>query len=170
MTKPRKLTSEKLLNKYNLIVNGVKKDFPSLQNISIDVKEKEWKGLAGARWNPISGFRLLINTKRLEKMNKSALKGLIAHELSHFEQMLEYNKVYFLYFIFLHYLKINYFPKIINQESLDKLERDADCRAVKRGYGKELIALCKFEGSIGFNPTNKYLTISEIKKLMEEFD
>lgn len=160
--------NEKVRGRFKLIINEVKKDFPTLQNISLGVRENEWKGTAGARWNLFSGFRIDINIKKLEKMNKLALKGLIAHELSHFEQMLEYNKVYFLYFIFLHYLRLHHFPNIIRQESLDKLERDADFRAVKRGYGKELIGLCKFEKSTAVSHKNKYLSISEIQEAMKK--
>ena len=160
--------NEVTYNEYYNIMREVQNGFPSIKNIPIKIINKEFTGLARLLWNPINGYRIIINPNRIKNMNKFAFKGLISHELSHVEQHLESNKILRLYNSFINYLRINYFPKIRKKEVINKLEKNADYRAIKQGYGQELISLVNFEKSKGIRLQNDYLSVPEIKKLINQ--
>ncbi|MEN9626482.1 MAG: hypothetical protein RL557_810 [archaeon] len=156
---------EKDVKRYEIILNEIQKKFPC--PIRIQLLSKEFSGTARVLWNPISGYRLIVNPQKIKNMNSSAVKGLIAHELSHVEQFLGYNLFRRMYEAFIEYLRINYLSTIRNQKTIDAIESDADYRAIKRGYGKELIALIRFEQVKKIKYKNKYFSVAEVKRIMK---
>ena len=59
------------------------------------------------------------------------------------------------------------FPKIRKQQNINTIESDADYRAIRRGYGKNLISLVKFERSKKIKYKNEYFSIAKIKRIMK---
>lgn len=157
-----------IIKKSCSFLKEIQKDFLSIKDVHIKVISMNFSGTARVLWNPLFGYKFIINPIRVMDMNELSLKGLIAHELSHVEQLFEYNLFYRIYESFINHLRINYFPRIRKQEVINKIEIDADYRAIKRGYGQELISLTRFEMSKKIKNKNKYLTISEIKDLIKK--
>ena len=153
---------------YNNIIMEIQSSFSSIKDIPIKIINKEFLGLARVLWNPIIGYRIIINLNKIKNMKKSEFKGLFAHELSHVEQYSEFHMILRLYNSFINFLRINYFPKIRKKEVINKIEKDADYRAIKQGYGQELISLLNFEKSKGIRLQNDYLSVPEIKKLINQ--
>jgi len=150
---------------YRKEINSIrKKSFP-------EIKGKIWiiqipfsiPG-AGVFWL-FPRLNILALTTKCHKLKKSALIGLLAHELSHFS-IFQRKKWICFYLIFIKYL--------FNHKYRIKEEKKADRLAIKKGYGKELIATKKkakqlltgtrwesyFEGN--------YLTEEDVRKYMRE--
>jgi len=104
-------------------------------------------------------------------MNKQELEGLLAHEVAHVEQFSQYSFIHRSCGMFIAFL-LDYFPFIQSEKSITAIEKDADYRALKHGFGKELIALRKYLESIYSAERvkklrSRYLTIKEIKSYIK---
>jgi beta-lactamase regulating signal transducer with metallopeptidase domain len=154
---------EKLIKRYKKIVNQlVKKSFPELNNERIKIiLFSNFKNSAAAV--DLMYYKIiLVNSKK--RYTDSALKGLFAHELSHFSIITNMN-----FFDKLSYFLFWTFSKKIKSD----FERKADILAIEKGYAKDLIAL-KNEAFKGKNKTHLeriykkgYMSIKEIKLYIE---
>ncbi len=97
-----------------------------------------------------------------KKLNKKVVIGIIAHELSHFSLFQKGTWIQFWKFSI-----------TANKKQVVKCERETDRLAIKKGYGKELIAT-KMEAKKLLKGTrwekmlDNYLTIDEVKRYMEK--
>jgi len=114
--------------------------------------------------SPIIG-NIYYNKTQFEKTNfsNSALKGVLAHELSH---QINYKKIGLIRRLL---FKIRY----KNFEFRKKAEREADKITIERGFGKNLIQLLeesekKFEKERFSKIKKTHLSIKEIKELMKD--
>jgi len=142
------------------VFKDVKKSFPEI-NSGLFPSSKNSFMLS----SPISG-KIYYNKKILEqkKFSATALKGALAHELSHQIHYKNKSLIYRLLFG-LRYRK--------NRKFKEFAEKEADRIAIERGFGKELIALWnEYKLQLGkerFETRIKpfHLSEKEIKKLMK---
>ncbi len=140
------------------IYNEVKKQFPEVHSklIPFDKRSFMWS-------SPITN-NIYYNEKQIKETNfsKSALMGVLAHELAH---QVDYKQMNFVERLF---LRIQY----TNYKFKRRIEIQTDLIAVQRGFGKELIQLYK-EAEKRFNATRFrerikpfHLTPSEIQTMI----
>ncbi len=122
MKKSSKDTYKKLIKRI------IKKSFPSLKGAKIKIEEKEMKISMKAN-RVFNNYILSINPIHKNRPEK-AIIGCLAHELCHFEYFRERNCLQLL----LHSIKYS-----LNKKYKTKVERGADMKTIKRGYGKELL-------------------------------
>ena len=140
------------------IFNKVKKSYPEI-NSKLVLFDKPSFMLSNS-----VNHNIYYNSKQVKqfKFSNKALRGALAHELSH---QLDYKNYNFFSRLFFKY-------KYKNLNFRRKVEREADKITVSRGYGKELIQLLK-ESKLKY-PKQRFeerikpfhLTISEINSLM----
>ena len=138
----------------------IKKIFPEVKKSFPEIKSKlKVFSKRSFMWSsPITG-NVYYNPKQIKGFSKTALKGVIAHELAHqvaYKQMCCLTKLFF---------KIKY----KNPNYKRKVEREADKIAVKKGFGKELIKLIqesykKFEKQRFLKIQKNHLSIKEINQ------
>jgi len=120
--------------KYQTRVNElIKKNFPELENFKIKVYEfnlgKYYSGMA--LYLPF--FKIILLGRKIRKYNNKAVKGILAHELCHFEQFSKFNWFKLLIYFFKY--------DVLRQQSfMIKVEKETDLLTIKKGYGKELLA------------------------------
>ena len=137
----------------------IKKSFPETKSELIPFSKKSFM------WSSPVTKNIYYNQQQIEKYDFSdkALKGALAHELSH---QVDYNTKGFFTRLF---FRFKYFR---NTEFKKKTEREADRITVKNGFGIELIQLLKesekkFERKRFLERIKPFhLTISEVKSLM----
>jgi hypothetical protein len=79
-------------------------------------------------------FKIIRVSTKSKKYSKSALKGMFAHELSHFSIIDSMNL----------FQNLSYFWRLpFSKKVRADFERKADILAIKKGYANELIALKK---------------------------
>lgn len=117
------------VEKYRKIADElIKKSFSILKNKLIFIFEKKDKKLYYGISYDFVLFKHIGIFKRSRKHSKKALKGLLAHELSHLENS---TKMGF-------YRKIIYFAKwFFSKQTKAEYETMADILLVKKGYGRE---------------------------------
>ena len=141
------------------VFNEIKKSFPEINSKIKPFNKKSFM------WSsPITG-NIYYNKEQVKniKFSRTALKGALAHELSHQIGYKEMNFIARLLF------KLRY----QNFDFKRKIERQADTIAAKRGFGRELIQLLKesehkFERKRFLKIKKTHLSVDEIKQLMDK--
>ena len=116
----------------------VQRRYPLLKNTLVRLNLSKLQSSARARWTIFNGYTLIIDSTKTKKFTKGILRGLFAHELGHIEQTYESNILKRMYDSFILFL-LDYFPIIMSEKNIRSAERDADIRALKHGFGKNLI-------------------------------
>ncbi|MEX0920331.1 MAG: hypothetical protein WDZ69_01980 [Candidatus Pacearchaeota archaeon] len=141
-----------------------------------DIRKKSFPEIKGAIWIikipfPIPGasvlwilpnLNLLAFSTKCKILSRDVLRGLIAHELSHFSTFQKGSWKGFWKFVF-----------IATKEEAVKMEKATDRLAIKKGYGKELIATKKkakqiLTGTRWEHYLDNYLTEDEVRKYMKK--
>ena len=149
------------MSKYRKEVNNLrKKSFPEL-------KRKIWiikvpfpiPGAAAILLRP--NLSLLVFSIKCKVLSKKALRGLIAHELCHFSMFQKGKWKGFWKFLFKY------------KKERAKIEKATDKLAIKKGYGKELIARKKeakqlLKSTRWAHHLDNYLTEEEVRKYMKK--
>jgi len=148
--------------KFRRVFNNIKDHF-FLKNTRIKlIFGSIWYGTA---WSVrVGNYNFIkIDSNRYKKAKNSVIKGLLAHELSHAEY---YNKLSFL----------NYIAFIIkytlSKRYRIKTERETDITTIRKGFGKDLLALRNYSYKYGKGKYLKilkrnYLSIKEIKQYIK---
>jgi len=139
-------------------IEKIKSSFPLLKNHKIFVMSQT-KFIWGARAIYFYFFSLYLIGRGAEK---GLTKGGIAHELSHMEVFKEWGYWKSLWLGFLQYF---------SESTREKIERSADLRAIKRGYGKELYKTrsAKVPKKIRKFLDKYYLSLVEIKRETKKY-
>ena len=155
----------KYIEKYKKIIDElVQKSFPILKNKPISVSEdKNKKRYYGISYDFVL-FKHIGISEKSRKYSKKALKGLLAHELSHLENS---TKMSF-------YRKIIYFIKwFFSKKIKAEYETMADMLLIKKGYGKEYSQFV-IEGLKGKNKEylkrrkeKGYFNLKQVKEYMK---
>jgi len=149
--------------RYRKIMNEViEKSFPILRDKKIFIFEFKWKIFGGfAFW--FSFFFLLGVNKQLRTLSERRLKGLLSHELAHFE--IYYRKG------FCWFLLMEAFYWLI-RPLRRKLEYDTDKFSIRRGYARENYAYTLWWWNTvkrkGKKWNNCYMKPEEIKAYAKE--
>ncbi len=109
----------------------------------------------------IPGVNLLAFSTACRKLDRKVMRGIISHELSHFSIFQRGTWRDFLKFRF----TASHVQSVKNERNTDKL-------AIKRGYGKEIIATKKkakklLKGTRWEKMLDNYLTVEEVEKEMK---
>lgn len=110
----------------------------------------------------LPNLNLIIFTNKCKTEPKNALRGLIAHELSHFAIFQKKNWKYFWRYFF-----------IATKEEGVKMEKATDKFAIKKGYGKDLLATKRqavkhLTGTKWEHYLSNYLTEQEVKEYINK--
>jgi len=148
------------MSSYRRLVDKIrKKSFPEIQGSIWIIKIPFPIPGAAVLWL-FPKVNLLAFSSKCKILNKTSMTGLIAHELSHFAifQRGTWRGFWKLFFT-------------ASKEEVVRYEKDTDKFAIKKGYGKELIATKKsakklLKGTRWEKMLDNYLTIDEVKKQM----
>ncbi len=150
------------MHNYRKLVNDIrKKSFPEIKG-KIWIIKIPFPIPGGAAFWLFPKVNLLAFSTACNKLGKKVLKGLIAHELSHFSIYQKGTWGEFWKFVF----TLNKKKNIANERQTDKL-------AIKKGYGEELIAT-KVEAGRLLKGTrwermgDNYLTVEEVKEELKK--
>jgi len=138
------------------------------------IREKSFSEIKGYIWViqipfPIPGamimwllprLNLLVFTNKCKALPKNALRGLIAHELSHFSIFQRSKWKDFWKFFF-----------TSTKKEMVKMEKYTDEFAIAKGYGKDLVATKRqavkhLKGTRWESYLSNYLTEEEVKECM----
>ncbi len=151
------------MDNYHKEVNILrKKSFPEIRGVIWIIKIPFFIPGAAAIWL-LPNLNLLVFSTKCKILSKNALRGLIAHELSHFSIFQKSSWKRFWKLIF-----------TITKKEIIRMEKEADRLAIKKGYGKELIATKKkakqlLTGTrLGSYFEGNYLTVEDVQKQMEK--
>ncbi len=141
-----------------------------------DIRKKSFPEIKGFIWIikipfPIPGASIMLLLPRLNllafstacrKLNKKVMVGLVAHELSHFSIHQRKSWVEFWKF---------YFTATKKQSIRD--ERKTDKLAIRKGYGKEMIAtktkaIELLEGTKYEKKLDNYMSVKEVKDYIKK--
>ena len=152
------------MNKYRKEVNSIrKKSFPEIKGKIWIIKIPFPIPGAAVFWL-FPRLNILALTTKCHKLKKSALIGLLAHELSHFSIFQRKKWISFYY---------NFIKYLFNHKHRVKEEKKTDRLAIKKGYGKELIAIKKkakqlLKGTRWKQHLDNYLTEEDVLKIMKK--
>ena len=121
-----------IMHNYRKEVNDIRrKSFPELTGVIWIIKIPFPIPGGAAIW-PLPKINLLAFSTKCKILSRKVLRGLIAHELSHFSifQRSNWKEFWKLFFI-----------KYLNKKERVKIEKATDRLAIKKGYGEELIAM-----------------------------
>ncbi len=140
------------------------------------IRKKSFSEIEGAIWiieipfSVVGGMvlflfgnvKLLIFTSKSRSLSKGALRGMIAHELSHFSIFQKGGWWGFWKHVF-----------TLNKRRFVAIEKRTDRLAIKRGYGKDLITLKDEVGELLSGTRQEkyldnYLTVSEVRDCMKK--
>lgn len=144
----------------------VQRSFPALRNVAIScrVKDTAEDFLAGIHWNLTDPPSVVItfSATDLEQMPDPALVGCIVHELCHAEFDAALSPSLF---------AANDQQYAADPEFRTSVEREIDLAVIKKGYGRELLALQTYhnEHYDAYQPSDG-LTPEETQVLMEGSD
>ena len=150
------------MHNYRKEVNHIrKKSFPEIRGSIWIIKIPFPIPGAAIMWL-LPNLNLLAFTTKCKILPKNALRGLIAHELSHFSIFQKGSWKNFWKFFF-----------TATKEEGVKMEKATDKLAIKKGYGKDLIATKKkavqhIKGTRWEHYLENYLTEKEVKEYMEK--
>jgi hypothetical protein len=120
------------MHNYRKEVNNIRrKSFPELKGAIWIIKIPFPIPGAGVMWI-LPNFNLLAFSTKCHILSKKVLRGLIAHELSHFSIFQRGSWKGFWKLLF-----------TANKKEIIRMEKATDRLAIKKGYGKELIATKK---------------------------
>lgn len=150
------------MHNYRKEVNNIrKKSFPELKGIIWIIKIPFPIPGGGAVWL-LPKINLLAFSTKCKILSRKVLRGLIAHELSHFSifQRSDWKDFWKLFFT-------------ANKKEKVKIEKATDRLAIKKGYGKELIAMKRkakqlLTGTRWEHHLNNYLTEEDVRKYMRK--
>lgn len=154
------------VKKYKKIADEIiQKSFPILKNKLIFISEKKDKNNYSGISHDFVLFKHLGIFKRSRKYSTNALKGLLAHELSHLKNS---TKMGF-------HKKIIYFIKwYFSKKTKAKYETMADLLLIEKGYGKEYSQFLR-ESLKGKNKNylkekleKGYLNLKQVKEHMKK--
>jgi len=156
------------IKKCERIINRLKKDFPAVEKVKLEVKIKPLKlGSMRIVRHLFNKYIIIIDPEMYPDANEKEIMGGLAHELCHLEHD---NKIsFFKYLVYLGYY-------LISKRFMVKTEIENDINTIKKGYGNELIANRSYRERK--NPRNKliekskrpFMLSKEIKNYMEEND
>lgn len=152
------------MHNYRKEVNSIrKKSFPEIKG-KIWIIKIPFPIPGGAAIWLFPNISLLAFSTKCKVLSKNALRGLIAHELSHFS-IFQKGKWRCFYLSFIKYL--------FNHKYRVKVEKKTDRLAIKKGYGKELIEVkieakkvCK--GTRYEKISGNYLSVEDVRKYMRK--
>ncbi len=157
--------------KYDAIIKELVADsFPILKDKKIKIKKvlfpRFYKYSAyafmddGLFWLFRKKFYILVNPKYMKRYNDFEIKGVFAHELCHLEDFARNSRWWF----FLNNLKYTF------ENYRERYEKEADKKAICKGYRKELKSFREKRWSIKDKNLEKmkgfYLTPKEIDKVI----
>jgi len=149
------------MHNYRKEVNDIrKKSFPELKGIILIIKIPFPIPGAAVVWL-LPRLNLLAFSTKCKILSKNVLRGIIAHELSHFSIFQKNSWIDFWKFFF-----------TATKNEKVKMEKAADRLAIKKGYGKELIATKKkakqlLIGTRWEHYLENYLTEEGVRKSMK---
>jgi hypothetical protein len=152
----------KYVGKYQKIVaESIEKSFPRLRRKKIFLSEINIHfGNYSAIVNYFVFFIWIIVHPKVRKYSEPSIKALLAHELSHYEIIINMSFL----------KKISFAIKwLFTKKYKRNFERDADKYAIKKGYGKDLFNLRKESLKTYSKEESKkvmfrgYLTLKQIK-------
>ena len=154
------------MHNYNKLVKEIrKKSFPEIKGKIWIIKIPFPIPGAAVFWL-FPKLNILALTTKCHKLKKSALIGLLAHELSHFS-ISQRKKWICFYYAFIKYL--------FSHKYRIKEEKKTDRLAIKKGYGKELIEtkieaskICKSKKYEKIS--NNYLSVEDVRKYMRKIN
>lgn len=154
------------MHNYKKLVKEIrKKSFPEIKKKIVILKFKIPLGSMGVFYI-IPGIHLMLIHPKNDLIPKKQVIGILAHELSHLS--IDDKNNYFQNFIDV----FKYW--ITSQKWRIKCEKDTDRLAIRKGYGKELLASrIAYEKKLkkkkkGKNILKYYLTSKEIKACMNK--
>jgi hypothetical protein len=115
----------------NIVRDLIDKSYPEIKERKIHLVIIRFRYYAFSIWIP-PALRIIAVSRRAAKLNDKALKGLLAHELSHQERYLRMGLYRYLIFIMKY---------IFLRESREKEEKSTDMLTIEKGYAKELYEL-----------------------------
>jgi len=121
----------KLESRYKKIIDRVRKDFPSLNNIKVKLKIQKLKIGSMRATRLYGGYLMIIDPLKYKTAKDNEIAGGIAHELMHFEDYSKKNWIEY-FFSFLHYK--------LSKKFMRDSEIKTDKLTIQRGYAKELYA------------------------------
>lgn len=162
----------KHVEEYHQIVNDmIRKSFPSLKNRKIFIFEITHPIYPWSWASALSflGMNLICVNPRTRRLDYIAKKSIFVHELCHIEDFRKNAKKHKTFLLY-KYLKI-----LFNRSYASEIEKQADIKSIKKGYGKELlyrtILITKIESKKMREKRRKmgYLTSKEIRAYMKKF-
>lgn len=155
------------MHNYNKLVKNIrKKSFPEIKGRIWIVKVPFFIPGSGVLWL-FPRVSLLVIASPCDRLSKKIITGLMSHELSHFSLAQRKKWIYF----YPHLIRYIFSSKCRIEE-----ERMTDTLAVRKGYGKELIALKvkanKLANKLLKNSrwkkhfSDNYLTVEEVREYM----
>lgn len=152
------------MHNYRKEVNDIRrKSFPELKGTIWIIKIPFPIPGAAAMWL-LPKINLLAFSSKCKILSRKVLRGLIAHELSHFSifQRSNWKEFWKLFFI-----------KYLNKKGRVKIEKATDKLAIEKGYEKELIAMKKKAKQLLKNTRwghylDNYLTEGNVRKYMRK--
>jgi hypothetical protein len=152
------------MHNYKKIVGQIrKKSFPEIKGKIWIIKIPFLIPGAGVFWL-FPRVNILALSTKCSILTKKELRGLIPHELSH---MSNYQKNKWIGFCF------DLLKYICNRKYTIENEKNADLLTIKKGYGKELVAIKK-KGSQICKGTkfekifNHYMTVDEVEQHIQK--
>jgi len=150
------------MHHYRKEVNNIRKrSFPELKG-AIWIIKIPFPIPGGGAMRILPNLNLLAFSTACKKISKKSLRGLIAHELSHFSifQRDNWSKSW------------KFFFTATKKEAI-RMEKTTDRLAIEKGYGKELIATKKkakqlLKGTRWEHYLDNYLTEEDVLKYLGE--
>ncbi len=149
--------ANKYVREYQKIVNSlVEKDFPTLIDKKIIIEEKKAKWRAHVMYYPWGMY--IYVSEQIRNFPKNKIKIILFHELCHLQIFRKWGWIW---------TNIEYFFYSISEKYRTKIEKDANILMIKKGYGKEILAVRKenLERGLTFS-----LTAKEIKYYMNNLE
>jgi Zn-dependent protease with chaperone function len=112
----------------NIVRDLIEKSYPVIRGRKIHILEIRFRYYAFSIWIP-PALRIIAVSRRAVRLSDKALKGLLAHELSHQERYLSMGLQGYLIFI------VKY---IFSREAREKEEKSTDMVTIEKGYAREL--------------------------------
>lgn len=168
------------MKQYRKIVDElIAESYPLLRNKKIRIKEY---GVLNFPWYFITtgyaGYHLVGINKKTRKYDDLVKKGLIAHELSHVENVEKYlTKNLLINILGIIYYGLKYMISAALDPSYSRqIETENEIATIQRGYGKELIAVANMrerefpKWKLSRVYKRGYLKAEEIQHYMKEFE
>jgi len=112
----------------NIVRDLIDKSYPEIKGKKIHLVVIKFRYYAFSIWIP-PALRIIAVSRRAAKLNDKALKGLLAHELSHQERYLSMGLSGYLIFI------VKY---IFSGREREQEEKLTDMLTIEKGYAREL--------------------------------